>query len=156
MPAPIDPKLKAQIRRAYVNSKLTFGELAKQFDVSDRSIQNWAKAENWDAERKAENVIEFARQPKQERPPVRTRVNSDDALAIADLIISDLQGEMARGDVTAKDKASVANALKAWVEYRRKIHPPTVAELVELAIKLNVGPDEFLTELRNAWKRKAV
>lgn len=154
MPAPIDPKIKAAIQEAYVNSNLSSEELADQFNVSDRSIRGWAKAEAWDAQRKAKNVIDFA-QRKSDRPPVRARVNSDDALAIADLVIADLQGEMAQG-ITAKDKSAVANSLKTWVEYRRKLKPPTVADLVELAIELNVGPDEFLTELRNAWKRKAI
>jgi hypothetical protein len=155
MPAPIDPKIKAAIQEAYINSNLSSEELADKFDVSDRSIRGWAKAEAWDAQRKAKNVIDFA-QRKTDRPPVRAKANSDDALAIADSVIADLQGEMVRGDITAKDKSAVANSLKAWVEYRRKIKPPTVADLVDLAIELDVGPDEFLTELRKAWKRKAI
>lgn len=156
MPAPIDPKLKAQVKRAYVNSKMTPADLAKQFGVSDRSIQNWAKNEHWDAERTAQNVIdlETARVPR-ERPPSRVRAGADDALSIADTVISDLQGELVRGDVTAKDKAAVANSLKAWVEFRRKLKPPTVADLVELAIELGITPDEFLTSLRDAWTKRA-
>jgi transposase-like protein len=137
MPAPIDPNLKIQIRRAYANSKATPAELSAQFDVSERSIQNWVKAEGWDAERKAQNVIDFARPPREareERPLIRSVASSQDPIEIAEMIIKDLQGEMVI-EASGREKAAVANALKAWVEYREKLQPTTVEALAELVVE---------------------
>ncbi|GEM_PF-2605046 len=48
-----------------------------------------------------------------------------------------------------------ASALVRLLEYRRKLKPPTAAELAELAIAMNVRPDEFLTALKDAWRLRA-
>ena len=114
MPAPIDPNLKAQIKRVYVSTKLSDGEIAEQFGVSDRSIGNWAKAENWDAERKAQNVIEFARKPKESEPATARIVpTSENPLEIATMTIKDLQGEMAT-NIGGRDMAAIAKELREW------------------------------------------
>lgn len=156
MPAPIDPKLKAQIKRAYVSSKLTPEELASKFNVSARSIQGWAKNEHWNAERTAEalvadNVvnIESARQPRPSRRFSASELNSIDVVnqAIADLY-ADLGGAM------GKDKAALANALRGLLEYREKIEPPTVVDLVKRAIELGYTPETFMQALRSEWQRQ--
>jgi hypothetical protein len=152
MPAPIDPNLKAQIRRAYVNSRLSPQELADKFGVSDRSVQNWAKAENWDAERTAEKVIEFARQPRSERPSIRGVIDPSNAIAIADLAIKDLQVLLIDSDMSGKDKAAISNSLRQWLEYREKLQPKTAADLADQVIALGIPISEFVRELKERWQ----
>lgn len=159
MPAPTDPNLKAAIEQAYINSNLSSKELSEKFDgaVSDRTIERWAKDGGWEAKRTASKIINLdtTRQPQPRQNPRPTRDLSDDPFEIANTVIADLQGDMARSDMPAKDKAAIANSLKSWVEFRRKLKPPTVADLVELAIELGVSADEFLDELENAWTKRA-
>jgi transposase-like protein len=157
MPAPIDPNLKSQIRRAYANSKATPAELSEQFGVSERSIQNWVKSEGWDAERKAQNVIDFARplrEPREERPPIRSVPTSQDPIEIADTIIKDLQGEMV-ANMPGRDKASVANAIRAWVEYREKLQPTTVEALAELVVQRLAAGRLSVRDLVQALKARS-
>jgi transposase len=147
MPAPIDPTLKAQIRRVYVTTKLSEQEIANQFGVSDRSIRNWAKDENWEAERKAENVIEFARKPKQPET-VRIVPTSEDPLEIATMTIKDLQGEMA-SDVGGRDMAAIAKELREWVKYRDELLKPKTAEgFADQLIASGVSIREFVQLLK--------
>jgi hypothetical protein len=158
MPAPIDPKVKEQIRRVYVSTSMSDREIGDKFGVSDRSIANWAKDGGWDAARKAEkvlseNVVQFSGRTR-ERLSIRDAAQSNDPITIANDVIADLQGEM-RAGMPGKDKAAVANALKGWVEYREKLQPPTVADLAARAIELNIRPEEFLSELKKAWAARA-
>lgn len=135
MPAPTDPKLKDAIKTAYVNSNLSTDQLAEQFNVSDRTIERWIASEKWHLDRKANNVIELASRPKTEHPPIRARavVDADSPIEIANLTISDLQGMMVSG-MPGKDKAAIANSLKAWVEYREKLKPRTIEQLADQVI----------------------
>lgn len=165
MPAPIDPKLKAQIKRAYMNSNLTPADLAKQFGVSDRSIQNWAKTEHWDAERTAEalvsqNVvsIETARQPRENPRSIR-RVTPEDlpSIDIVNQAIADLHGDMASA-INPKDKAAIANALRGLLEYREKLQPQSVDDLANLVIdqleKWSLSARDFAIRLKERQEER--
>lgn len=164
MPAPIDPNLKAQIKRAYVNSKLTPTELAGQFEVSDRTIQNWVKHERWDAERTAEalvaqNVIdiESARQPRPN--PQRLRNHNAEVMSSIEIInqsIADLYGDL--GEAVGKDKAAIANSLRGLLEYREKLQPPTLDDLANLVIeqldKWDLSARDFALHLKKRQEER--
>jgi hypothetical protein len=164
MPAPTDPKLKAQIKRAYVNSKATAVELAERFGVSDRSIQNWAKNEHWDAEREANSVVsgnvidlESARQPRENPRSVR-RGNPQgmSSIEVVNEAIADLYGDLS--NAVGKDKAAIANALQRLIEYRDKLQPPTLDDLANLVIeqldKWQLSPRDFAIHLKQRQEER--
>lgn len=158
MPRKIDDRIRKLAGDTYAKTDLTLSQIAKKFKVSDRTVQTWSSEDTWELQRSAhqamnkpQNILEFA---PRENPRSIRRAHPEDTLEILNDAISTLYADL--GASTGKDAAAIANSLKGLLEYRRKIKPPTVADLVELAIELNVGPDEFLTELRNAWKRKAI
>lgn len=151
MPAPIDPAIKSQIRRAYV-AGATIADLAKKFEVSERSIERWSANEHWDAERKADNVIEMVQRPKVERPPtIRDSKSAGDTIEIADRTICGLEAELA--NCRGKDYASVASCLRAWVEYRDKIRPVTLEQLIDKVVQTlsewELSPADFVKGLRD-------
>jgi hypothetical protein len=145
MPAPIDPNIKAAIEEAYINSTLTPIELAEQFEISDRTVRNWAKEGGWDAKRTAKsliakNIVEFAPRagipvPKASNPQ-RVRNHNPEIMSSIEIInhsIVDLYGDL--GGAVGKDKAAIASALQRLVEYRDKLQPPTLDSLCDLVVE---------------------
>lgn len=49
---------------------------------------------------------------------------------------------------------TLTNTLISLIELKRKINPPTIVELVEMAIEMGCTPDNFLRELHNAWNAR--
>jgi hypothetical protein len=57
--------------------------------------------------------------------------------------------------LNGRDRAALANCLKAWVEYRDKLQPKTAADLAEMAIGLGIKPAEFMNALKQQWEKRA-
>jgi hypothetical protein len=161
MPRKIDDRIRNLAGETYAKTELTLPQIAKKFKVSDRTVQTWSTEDHWEAQRTAQksiapqNVIDFARQPKAETTPLirsRAAIKVDNPIEIANTVIKDLQGEMVAG-MPGKDKASVANALKAWVEYREKLQPVTVEDLADQVIQKlhdwNLSARDFAIALKN-------
>jgi hypothetical protein len=155
MPAPIDPAIKSQIERAYV-AGVSIADLAKKFKVSVRAIEGWSAKEHWEAKRKANNVIDIAQRPKPEpkleRPPTaRESKGASEAVEIADRVIFGLEAELANSH--GKDYAAVANCLKGWVEYRDRIRPVTLEQLIDRVVitlsEWKLSPVDFVKGLRD-------
>jgi transcriptional regulator with XRE-family HTH domain len=140
-------------------------DIAAAIGVSKRTVERWA-AENdreWDKLQSAHeasqsgNAQPVTRSPKvvecrrrEDEPEDEAEfavVDADDPLAIADNIIAILQQEFSR-PMLGRDRATIANSLRAWVDLRRKLSPPTVGELADLVIELNVSIPEFVAELK--------
>jgi hypothetical protein len=155
MPTPIDPAVKSQIKRSYM-ANVSVEEIARTFGVGQRSIERWIAAEDWATEKKANNVIDLTNRPKpgRSRPPMvrRDKEGEMSAVEIANNAIADLYGEMARG-LEGRDKAAVANCLRAWVEYRERIRPATIEGLVEQVVlslsEWGLSPVDFAKALRD-------
>lgn len=162
MPAAIDPKLKSAIKRAYVESGLSPDSLATQFGVSERSIWLWIKKDGWDADRKAQKVIDFARRPSP--PPPRSETNSGaqsettsargmaaggDPITIAEATIRRLQDQMA-DDMPGRDISAIAKELREWLKYRTELKKPrTAADFADALIASGVPVREFVRVLRD-------
>ncbi|QKQ75634.1 helix-turn-helix domain-containing protein [Nostoc sp. TCL240-02] len=139
-------------------------DIATVLGVSRRTIDRWAKDGNWDSHRqnaKSSNVIQLQSKPREKlggaklREVVQGRRDTNEELEDLKVIqsaIADIHGSLPE---TELGKGSMATALVKLIELKRKLKPETVADLVERAIELDVGPEEFLTELKNAWQRRA-
>lgn len=138
-------------------------EIADSLGVSRRTVDRWAKDGNWDLHRqnnKQANVIQLQPKPKSKlggtklREAVRRHDTTQglDDIEVVEAAIADIHVSLPGSEL---GKGSMATALVKLIELKRKIKPETVADLVERAIELGIGPEEFLTELRNAWQRRA-
>lgn len=150
-------------RKEIAKARFIVGEsiqaIADDIGVSRRTIERWA-AENDDEWRKLKdrngqtNVIHLQPKPKAQNPKPefrRRNTNELDDLEVIESAIADIHGSLPGAEM---GKGSMATALVKLIELKRKLKPETVADLVERAIELDVGPEEFLAELNNAWQRK--
>ena len=160
MPKAVDPDLKEQIRIAYISTGLNAEDLSRKFSndkfsVTSRTIRNWITVDKWDFMRQATNVIELEKAPKRERIIARAAERGKASLDICELVISDLMTEITHGDIQHKDKAAIANSLKQWVEFRNKLKPQTIEEVVDLLVvqlvEWKLSPGALVTELRSRW-----
>ncbi|MEH1808462.1 hypothetical protein [Nostoc sp.] len=139
-------------------------EIAAALGVTRRTIDRWADEGNWAAHRennKSNNVIQLQPKPREKlggtklREATRRRDTTseplDDVVVVEDAI-SDIRVSLGGAE---PGKGSMATALVKLIELKRKLKPETIADLVERAIELDIGPEEFLTELKNAWQRRA-
>jgi hypothetical protein len=148
-------------KQAIAQARFITGEsiqaIADSLQVSRRSVERWAEKGNWRNLREVNGstppvvgVIQNSKFKIQDAPSevVDFEIEEpENPLAIANSVISTLQQELAR-PMHGKDRATIANSLRSWVELRRKLSPPTVGELADLVIELNVSIPEFVTELK--------
>ncbi|HYW18496.1 MAG TPA: hypothetical protein VE956_04135 [Nodularia sp. (in: cyanobacteria)] len=132
-------------------------DIATVLGVTRRTIDRWAKDGNWDAHRqnaKNSNVIQLQPKPRTQasKPEYRQRdFGGLDDIEVVESAIADIHGSLPGAEL---GKGSMATALVKLIELKRKLKPETVADLVERAIELDIDPEEFLTELNNAWQRR--
>jgi hypothetical protein len=134
--------------------------IAPKLGTSARTIQRWAEDGGWETLRQNNDKVvqinaaatvskaqAIARSPRKAQ-------RDFDALELVDDAIAILSGSM-HGDVDPRAIGGIANSLRGLIEFRRKLCPPTAAELVEQAIALGISPAEFARELREAWGKRA-
>ncbi|MEH1777131.1 helix-turn-helix domain-containing protein [Nostoc sp.] len=137
-------------------------EIAAALGVTRRTIDRWADEGNWAAHRennKSNKVIQLQPKPKEKLGGTKLRVatrrrNTSEALNDVEVVesaIADIHASLPGAEL---GKGSMATALVKLIELKRKLVPDTVADLVERAIELDIGPEEFLAELNNAWQRR--
>lgn len=151
-------------------------QIASQLKVSLRTVQRWkaASTSNWDTD-KSEWQTEQANTsgrihapaplsplqgnlfpiPSPKPKPPRPRGQQVDDLDICKDVILDLRDEITDRKCKGAGMGQIAMALARLIELKRRIAPPTVDELVGLAIELGYGPDEFIAELQRRWKNIA-
>lgn len=132
-------------------------EIAAALGVTRRTIDRWADEGNWAAHRennKQSNVIQLQPKPRTQaiKPEFRRHeVEGLDDIQVVEDAIADIHASLPGAEM---GKGSMATALVKLIELKRKLKPETIADLVERVIELDIGPEEFLTELNNAWQRK--
>ncbi len=134
-------------------------KIAAALGVSRRTIDRWADDGNWAMHREnnkqSNNVIQLKPLPKTQTPKPEFRqrdIRGLDDLAVIESAIADIDASLPEAGAY---KGGMAGALVKLIELKRKLKPETVLDLVERAIELGVGPEEFLAELKNAWQRRA-
>ena len=165
------PQDKKKQAEALFMQGVTISDIARKLDVARRTIQRWKDEGGWedikDTLPTTSKVISIASKPKpvntdptphRNPPALRDRADSKDSLSIAEEVIQDLQAELVGTGETplnGRDRAALANCLKAWVEYRDKLQPKTAADLAEMAIGLGIKPAEFMNALKQQWEKRA-
>lgn len=137
--------------------------IAAALGVTRRTVDRWAKDGSWDLHRqlgKSSNVIQLLPLPHEKLGGTKLReavarrrdtIERLDDVEVVEDAIADIHRCLPGAEL---GKGSMATALVKLIELKRKLKPETIADLVERAIELDVGPEEFLAELRNAWQRR--
>jgi hypothetical protein len=151
MPKKIDWE---EIRKYWQQTGASSVAIASHFEVSKRSVDD--RIPQWrTTEKPVTNVVQLQPKPKVQNPRLDFRRRDgepiDDLFAV-EAAIAHLHDSLPGAE--DKSKGGIAGAIARLIELKRKLKPETVADLVERIIELDIGPEEFLTELNNAWQRK--
>lgn len=172
----LDPR-RIEAKKLSLEQGLTQAAIAQRLGVSQRTVERWASEDGWGARKKAQakviSINEAKSQPSQPPPasthnnppsvrPRRQRGEVDELEIVEDAIenLATLLGCSGMSDgsdrpIDTRGIGGIAGALVKLLEYRRKIQPPTAAELAEQAIAMGVSPDQFMQALRDAWRLRA-
>jgi transposase-like protein len=165
---------KIQAKQALLAGE-TIASIAARLGVNRRTIERWADDGAWREQKQAQNVVSIGEAKSKQPKPVNTptpcyepRVRQkreqgeideleivEGAIISLDLLLAGMGGMSGDGMVDTRGIGGTAGALVKLLEYRRKIKPPTAAELAEQAIAFGMSPAEFARELRQAWEKRA-
>ena len=158
-----DPR-QGRAKKLHIDKGWTYDAIADHFGVSRRTVNRWAVAGRWADERevKSANVVsvEFGSREGVDTPPTPSarsgRRLRQDERSIVEGAIEDLADAMniAKSE-DLRALGGLAGALVRLLEYRRRLVPPTAAELAEQAIALGIPPHEFIRELKEKWSAQA-
>lgn len=155
MPRKIDERVWDIVKTAYLgrHPKPSYAALSKEFNVSKASIEAYASKHGWAAERKRldaraeeaseETIVKLAR----ERP-------IQSSLDVLNGAISELYFEGLA--IEGKSKEGCLNAMANLIKAKRDLYPPSLREIVAIAIGQGFSPDDFLAELRKQWSEQLV
>lgn len=162
-----------QAKKLYLDDGLTMDAIAQKLGVSRRTVERWSANDpegKWTDLKLAQKVVAFSPRetpPTEPQKPRRERGRRsaseideleivEGAIVSLDLLLASMSGMTDDGrPVDTRGVGGIAGALVKLLEYRRKISPPTAAELAEQVLALNINPAEFVQELKRAWQLRA-
>lgn len=183
--APMSQYDKKELAKAKFITGESIQAIADQLDISRRTVERWAaeldeQGRTWRDLRESntttvQKVIPIAEAkakaksiptdptPYRNPPSVRRQKSQVDefeivenAIVSLDLLLGSMGGMSDDGrPVDTRGVGGIAGALVKLLEYRRKIQPPSAAELAEQVIALGISPTEFARELREQWHLRA-
>lgn len=156
MSSPIDPKIWGKAKDAYINSTESLAALAMRFGISKRAVEKRASDEGWAALRQGQNVPV---KPKPVThpfvpPPVRRQTQRFDEVEIIESGIASLSGILSGGMEDTRGIGSIATGMCRLIELRNKLVPKTAADLADMAIALDISPEDFIRQLEESWRRE--
>lgn len=131
---------RSRAMNAYVRSTKTYADIASEFEVSERTVIRWAKADNWIEKRRL-----FLAKGGLPATVATARTDSIDYRALAHAAIEAL-GKAAEG-CEVKSMESAYRTQLAFIEFMRKQDPMTAKELTEIAIANGLNLTVILAEL---------
>ncbi|MCU0570495.1 MAG: hypothetical protein MUF49_28470 [Oculatellaceae cyanobacterium Prado106] len=140
----------AKIKKAYLNGEGSLSELAKRFEVGERTVKRYSSEQNWESLKLARGtVVDSAIRDRVLAAP--KEFDPDSLLVTA---IMDLAGDLP--DAPVKSKESGAVAMARLIEVWRKFHPVTMDEAIDLILEIpGFSPQEFVKALRQRIEEKA-
>lgn len=159
MPKKLDAKLVAQIEEFYLSDgSQTYLSLSERFGVGKSTLERIGKERNWARKRDQQNSDQLIKQSvivseslEKLNPNALAEFDQFSQRRLLKIIRKGLLVFEAVIDQNANNPrvlASLAGGLSKLVEVHLKLQPLTAADLVEILVRLDVGPEEFLSELR--------
>lgn len=160
----VDPR-KIEAKQRLIAGE-TIASIAARFGVNRKTIERWATEGNWREQKQAEKVVSINKPRESDEPAIRVRTRRqrgqideleivEGAIVNLDLLLSGMCGASEDRPIDTRGIGSTAGALVKLLEYRRKIQPPTAAELAEQMIALGIPPTELVAELKRQWQLRA-
>ena len=152
MPKAIDSTVWSAVKSAYLNrnEKPKLQQLSREFGVSTGAISTRRKNENWEKLRDDAQANIRAERIKGARKAFANTGQDLDDLTILEATIADMYFEMSA--TMASSKEGCANAVTNLIKAKRDLFPPNADDLADMAVRLGIGPDEFLEALRRKWE----
>ena len=168
MPKRLDEQLLSKIEQLYLeNETETYGSLAERFQVGLSTLERLGKERGWGRKRDQKKARRADKLIKQSAIVTQSleNLNSNTLTKLDQFSQKRLLKTVEKGlrvFETAIEKnadnarvlGSLAGGLTKLVEVHLKLQPLTAADLVEILIQADIGPDEFLTQLKQEKQRK--
>ena len=168
MPKRLDEQLISKIEEVYLKDETeTYSSLAERFSVGKSTLERIGKERNWARKRDQQKARRAQKLIKQSEIVTQSleRVNPDTLMELDQFSQKRLLKIVERGLIVFENAieqssknprvlSSLASGLVKLVDIHLKLEPLTAADLVEILIRLDVGPDEFLSQLRQEQQRK--
>ena len=168
MPKRLHEELLSKIEELYLSDESqTYGSLAERFQVGLSTLERLGKERGWGRKRdqkKARRAEKLLRQSTIVAQSLE-RVNTDTLVELDQFTQKRLLRIVERGLIVFENAieqstdnprvlASLAGGLTKLVDIHLKLQPLTASDLVEILIQCDIGPDEFLTQLKQEKQRK--
>ncbi|HYX18226.1 MAG TPA: hypothetical protein VE944_28435 [Nostoc sp.] len=165
MPKKLDAELLARIEEIYLGDHgQTYSTLAKKFQVGLSTLEREGRKRNWAQKREQQSSDKLLKQSAivseslaRLSPNVLAEFDQFSQKRLLKIIQKGLLVFESVIDQNADNPrvlASLAGGISKLVEVHLKLQPLTPADLVEILIKLDIGPEEFLSELRQQKQAK--
>ncbi|RCJ20162.1 hypothetical protein A6S26_05420 [Nostoc sp. ATCC 43529] len=162
MSSPIDDKTWSDAKDAYVTGTDSLAAIAMRFGISKRAVEKRSSEESWLASRQAHQAQNSVQAKPAARsaplPPPnaqRRQAQGIDEIEIIDCAIASLSCILAGGGEDTRGIGGIATGLCRLIELRNKLVPKTAADLADMAISLDISPQEFIRALNDQWQKKA-
>ncbi|BAZ39433.1 hypothetical protein NIES4101_53860 [Calothrix sp. NIES-4101] len=154
MPKKIDWE---NIKKAYLEESETYASLALRFGVGKSTIEARASAEGWVAlkESRVTGVAPQKPQNMKIHPRGEWVHRNLDEVEILENAIQSLSGYFSGGLEDTRGLGSLATGLCKLIELRNKLVPKNAADLADMAIALDISPEEFIRQLSERWRERA-
>lgn len=165
MPKKLDAELLAQIEQLYLSDPAqTYATLSKKFQVGLSSLERIGKQRGWSKRRDQQSSDQLIKQSiivseslAKLNPDVLSEFDQFTQRRLLRIVQKGLLAFEAAIDKSSSDNprllSSLASGLSKLIEVHLRLQPLTAADLVEVLVRLDVGPDEFLSELRQQKQR---
>jgi hypothetical protein len=156
MSSPIDKKTWEKAKEAYLSSSDSLAAIAMRFGISKRAVEKKASEEGWTDKRNGgskKQVIEISL-PTPKRNFRHRHQPEMDEIEIIDSAIASLSAVISSGEDT-RSVGSCATSLCRLIELRNKLVPKTVFDLADMAVALDISPQEFVRALSDKWQQRA-
>ena len=168
MPKRLDEQLISKIEEVYLKDEAeTYASLSERFSVGKSTLERIGKERNWARkrdQRKARRAEKLLKQSALVNQSLET-LNANGFTELDPFSKRRLLEAVQKGLITfetAIDQngdnprilASLAGGLAKLIEVSLKLQPLTASDLVEILIRAEIGPDEFLAELRREKERR--
>ena len=150
MPKALDKRIITAIKKAYLerNPRPTLKALADEFGVGRSTVNALSCKGKWAAQRDAKDAATATGKAQGAIVATRARPKLND-IDLLNNAIADISAEVAA--IEAKSKEGCATALANLLKAKRELYPPDAEGLAELAVKLDISPNDFLEALRAKW-----